>query len=171
MQLPEFSKKTYIIGIVSCIGLAFFAGRYSAPTKISTSVSTQSKSEDKKIVDAKVTDNTNKKDIQTTITIQKKDGSIVTKKIIDHSTQTKQTKQNKETNIVKREENKTSTKVIDFSKPNWSISALYSPYPIPTVFDYKELSIGVGYRVFSNIWVISEVNGKQEFKVGLRLDF
>lgn len=152
-------KSEIVISVIVLTGV-FFAGRFSRPSKIE--VRTEYIVKKETIKEKKE----HRNNIVTNTKIVKPDGTVEIENKIDRSV-------NLDSELITRSDNlKFEDKQVEYFRPNWNVRLLYEIYPtIPTVFDYKKLSLGVDYRVFSNVFVSTEISTGPTVKVGAGYSF
>ncbi len=152
-------KIKIISGILLLVGV-FFAGRFSRPSKVEVHTEYIVK---KEIIKEKKEHRNN---IVTKTKIIKPDGTVEIENKIDRSV-------NLDSELISRDENlKFEDKQIEYFLPRWNIRFLYDVYPtLSTSFRYKDISIGVDYRVFSNAFISGEISQGSKLKVGVGYSF
>lgn len=152
--------KSEIVIAVIVLTTAFFAGRFSRPSKIE--VRTEYIVKKETIKEKKE----NRNNIVTHTKIVKPDGTVEIENKIDRSV-------NLESDVITSHEAlKFEDKQIEYFRPNWNVRFLYNIYPtLPTSFDYKQISFGIDYRVFSNVFVSSEISMGPSLKLGAGYSF
>lgn len=152
-------KKTIILfGIL--LGLTFFAGRVSRPSKVEIHTEYILK---KELIQQKQVHRNN---IVTKTKIIKPDGTIEIQNKIDRLV-------NLDSELISRSDNlRFEDKQTEYFRPNWNVRILYDIYPtMPTAFDYKKLSFGVDYRLFYNVFASSEITMTPSVKIGAGYSF
>ncbi|MDE2425764.1 MAG: hypothetical protein KGO96_07640 [Elusimicrobia bacterium] len=195
MQLEDLSKTRYKVLAILILMIACYAGgRFSAPSKVVTKTITKTEIQykdkiqvvhDVQVVEKRVLVRVADKDIHTheEVTVTKeKNGTIITKKVIDNNTDTKtKLTNNSSTNsdsVVKKVEQKDlnksidqeSTKIVQRDLPDWRVGALVGV----NVLDLKNKPFPISYGLEVDRRIFWTVNAGAFFlsngTVGLTLN-
>ncbi len=164
-------KVIFILITIPCL---FFAGRFTAPKQIEVHKEIDTKLMNDKINEVKKEYENQQNNITTTTKTIKKDGTITFTSKIDKSHSfgvknivTNETKTEKDT---KKIENKTT---VYNTQPNWYLHSTYTiPLKLQEIqqldkFDYKNLNIGLDYRILGNIYFSNNFTLEPSLSLGL----